>query len=385
MNGLRIALLANLKSNAPHDAGEPEDRWYELDSERTVDAITSALQERGHQVTFLEGDTSLYQELERGDFDIAFNICEGHRGDARESQVPAILEMLGIPYTGSKVLCLALTLDKAMTKRILAFHGLPTPRFQVFEAAHQPVDSELRFPLFVKPSREGTGIGISARSVVRHGDELRRQVRWVLQTYQEPALVEEYIEGREITVGVLGNQQLYVLPPLEVDLSACPPEEEGIYTGRIKSEFPQLPCYVCPAPLTEAQVQQLSHLAVEAFRTVDCLDMARVDFKLAANDGERPYILEINPLPGLSPGVSDLVFEAEAVGMSHAQLINAILNEALKRYPQLAHRTSHEYLMQIPQASRGWIGAETRTMNGAGVGFALAPHNKMATRARTRR
>ncbi len=352
MSGLKIALLANLKSNAPHLEGEPADRWHELDSERTVEAITSALQEQGHQVTFLEGDTNLCHELERGAFDLAFNICEGHRGDARESQVPAILEMLGIPYTGSKVLCLALTLDKPMTKRLLAFHGLPTPRFQVFETPYQPVDCELRLPLFVKPSRQGTGIGISGRSVVRDEGELRRQIHWVLETYQEPALVEEYVEGREITVGVVGNEDLYVFPPLEVDLGGCPPEEEGIYTGRIKSELPESPRYICPTVLMDIQVQELSRLAVAAFRAVDCLDMARVDFKLDANDGEKPYILEINPLPGLSPGLSDLVFEAEAVGMSHAQLINTILNEALKRYPHLAHRTSTEPAVQMTYPAR---------------------------------
>lgn len=347
MTGLKIALLANLKNNAPHVDGEPGDRWYELDSERTVEAVTAALQERGHQVTFLEGDRSLYCQLGQGDFDIAFNICEGHYGDARESQVPAILEMLGIPYTGSKVLSLALTLDKPMAKRILAFHGLPTPRFQVFEAASHPVDRGLRYPLFVKPSREGTGMGISAKSVVRNEKELRRQVRWVLEVYQEPALVEEYVQGREITVGVLGNQEPCVFPPLEVDLSDCPPEEEGIYTGRIKSELPHAPHYVCPAPLTDRQVKELSKLAIRTFRALDCLDMARVDFKLDANDSEKPYILEINPLPGLSPGVSDLVFEAEAVGMSHSQLINAIVNEALQRYPHLAHRASRKRVVDV--------------------------------------
>lgn len=383
MNGLAIALLANLKRNAPHVKGEPGDRWYELDSERTVEGITLALEEQGHQVTFLEGDASLYHELERGAFDIAFNICEGHRGDARESQVPAILEMLGIPYTGSKVLCLALTLDKPMAKRILAFHGLPTPRFQVFDSPCQAVDCELRYPLFVKPSREGTGIGISARSVVAHERELRRQVRWVLETYRQPALVEEYIAGREITVGVLGNEQLYVLPPFEVDLSPCPPEEKGIYTGRIKSELFQLPRYVCPARLTDPQAHELSRLAVAAFRSLDCLDMARVDFKLDANDSEKPYILEINPLPGLNPGVSDLVLEAEAAGLSHSELINVILNEALKRYPHLADRALPERVVGIAQLMPTRIGAQRGTVKDARVGIGPARRSARATRPRT--
>jgi D-alanine-D-alanine ligase len=339
MSGLTIALLANLKANAPHGEGGPRDRWAELDSERTVEAIAAALREAGHEVTFLEGDTNLYRRLERERFDIAFNICEGHRGESRESHVPAILEMLGIPYTGSKVLCLALTLDKPMAKRILTFHGLPTPQFQVFDDPSEALDPGLGYPLFVKPVGEGTGKGINGDSVVRDESQLRRQLRWLIETYGQPALVEEYIEGREITVGLLGNRQLRVLPPLEVDLSTCPPEEHGIYTARIKSELPHLPRYLCPAVLTHAQVEELSRLAVGAFRALGCLDVARVDFKLDAHRGDRPYILEVNPLPGLSPGVSDLVFEAEAEGMSHADLINAILDAALERYPQLTRRT----------------------------------------------
>ena len=335
---LKIALLANLKKNAPHFPGEPRDRWSELDSERTMEAIAAALREAGHEVTFIEGDKRLYHKLERGNFDIVFNICEGHQGDARESQVPAILEMLGLPYTGSKVLSLALTLDKSMAKRILASHGLPTPRFQVFESPYDSLDPALLYPLFVKPSREGTGMGISKDSVVHDEGELRAQVRWLMETYREPALVEEYIEGPEVTVGLLGNERLHVFPPLEVDFSPCPAEEQGIYTSRLKSELYDLPRYLCPAPLTEAQANELGRLAVAAFRALNCLDVARVDFRLDADDGDKPYILEINPLPGLCPGVSDLVMQAEADGMSHAELINAILNEALKRYPELAHK-----------------------------------------------
>lgn len=340
--GLKIALLANLKANAPLSMGDPEDRWAELDSDRTVKAISAALEQAGHEVTFLEGYVTLCHRLKPGDFDIAFNICEGHQGEARESHVPAILEMLGIPYTGSKVLCLALTLDKPMAKRVLAFHGLPTPRFQVFEDPEAAVDPLLSYPLFAKPAGEGTGKGITGDSVVRNEKELRRQLRWLIETYRQPALVEHYVEGREITVGVLGNSQLRVLPSLEIDLSTCPPEEHGIYTSRIKADLPTLPRYLCPASLSKAQVRKLSRLAVAAFRALGCLDVARVDFRLDARQGEKPYILEVNPLPGISPGISDLVLEAEAEGMTHAELINAILDAALERYPQLARRVLPE-------------------------------------------
>jgi len=162
---MKVALLANLKKNAPTLLGTSPDRWDDLDSEETIQAIMQAIEAGGHDVTFLEGDTSLFETLPRVKPDICFNICEGHSGDSREAHVPALLEMLRIPYTGSQVLTLALALDKPMTKRVLTYHGLPTPPFQVFERVAEPLNSELEFPLFVKPSREGTGMGVTAESI----------------------------------------------------------------------------------------------------------------------------------------------------------------------------------------------------------------------------
>ena len=174
---LNIAVLANLKRNAPKYTGMPEDAWDDLDSDITVHAIVAALEARGHRATFLEGNLSLTETLPALKPDICFNICEGHWGDSREAHVPAILEMLRMPYTASGVMTLALTLDKPMTKRVLAFHGLPTPAFQVFERADEPVDPDLTFPLFVKPSREGTGMGVSGRLHRTHRGRAARPAR----------------------------------------------------------------------------------------------------------------------------------------------------------------------------------------------------------------
>ncbi len=171
--GLNIAVLANLKRNAPKYPGMSDDAWDDLDSDITVESIVAALERGGHRATFLEGNLSLIEELPKLKPDLCFNICEGHWGDSRESHVPALLEMMRVPYTGSAVMTLALTLDKPMTKRVLAFHGLPTPEFQVFERAGEPLDPDMRFPMFVKPSREGTGIGVSASSIVQTEAELR--------------------------------------------------------------------------------------------------------------------------------------------------------------------------------------------------------------------
>jgi D-alanine-D-alanine ligase len=209
----------------------------------------------------------------------------------------------------------------------------------------------LQYPLFVKPSREGTGMGVSAESIVRDEGQLRSQLRRIFERYDEPALVERFIEGREVTVGVIGNltppvawripeddeaprisRGLHFLPPLEVDMPAYPAEEAGVYTGRIKVELAHDFHYLCPAPLTAEQIDELNWLAAATFRVTGCLDVARVDFRLDSNDGQKPYVLEVNPLPGLNPDYSDLCIEAAADGWSYEELVNRILDEAIERF-----------------------------------------------------
>jgi D-alanine-D-alanine ligase len=345
-----VALIANLKKNAPHLDNVPGDMWDDLDSETTMYAIREAIRSEGNDCEFFEGDISLYNNLVKYQPDICFNLCEGHFGDSREAQVPALLEMMRIPYTGSKVLPLALCLDKPMTKRILFWHELPTPEFQTFERIDEPLLEELKFPLFVKPSREGTGMGVSAQSIVNNESELRERLDYVLTTYKQEALVETFIEGREITVGMVGNLEgpaarrlpddlslpriidgLQFMPPLEVDLNDYL-ETDIVYSNRLKVEMPYDLTYLCPAPLDEVMVHRINWLAAAVFRVTGCSDMARVDFRLDVNDNWKPYILEINPLPGLTPGISDIVMEAQAIGIGHTELINRILNAALKRY-----------------------------------------------------
>jgi D-alanine-D-alanine ligase len=348
---LNVAVLANLKKNAPKHKGMPTDAWDDLDSDVTVNAIVSALESRGHSATFLEGNLTLIDSLPRLKPDICFNICEGHWGDSRESHVPALLEMLRIPYTASGVMTLALTLDKPMTKRVLAFHGLPTPAFQVFERADEPIDADLTFPLFVKPSREGTGMGVSGDSVVHTAAQLRERLAEQIARYRQPILVERFIRGREVTVGVIGNllrpvawrvpedeqtarviEGLNFLPTLEVDFAAYPESEAGVYTNRMKTEWAHDFHRFCPAPLDAALLERLQWLTAAVFRVTGCVDVARVDFRLDADDGHKPYILEVNPLPGLYPGLSDLVLEAGAMGMSYDELINAIFDAARIRH-----------------------------------------------------
>lgn len=348
---MRVALLANLKKNAPTWPNMNPNMWDDLDSEKTIESITKALESGGHKVTFLEGDTTLYKNLGKLKPDICFNICEGHFGNSREALIPAILETLRIPYTGSQVLTLALTLDKPMTKRVLAYHKLSTPPFQTFERVSEVLDPDMRFPLFLKPSREGTGMGISAESIVEDDTQLRQQLRRLFDAYDQPVLAEHFIDGREVTVGVVGNlvgpvawripeneeaprvqKGLHFFPPLEVDMSRYPAEEKGVYTSRIKVDWVDEFHYLCPAPLPAELVEELNWLTAATFRITGCYDVARVDFRLDASDNNKPYILEINPLPGLNPGYSDLCVEAQADGWTYEALVNRILDEAVERY-----------------------------------------------------
>src|SRR5574341_264243 len=359
---MRIAVLANLKENAPTWEGMPEDQWDDLDSPKTTSAIVSALAGAGHEAAFFEASIlppfNLVEKLQAFRPDLCFNIAEGHQGESRETQVPALLEMLGIPYTGSQLLTLTLALDKPMTKRILYYHGLPTPEFQSFETADDPIDEDLlddaneevRFPLFVKPSREGTSVGVSADCIVSTVAELRVQVDKMLRRYNQPILVEHFVKGRDVTLGMLGNlgprqsrhlnervadaelpDTLTFLPILEGDFEKYDPSEGGLYTNRMKVELADEFHYHCPSRLPENKVVELQMLAAAVFLVTGCKDVARVDFRLDEDQNDKPYILEVNPLPGLNPGYSDLCIEANAVGWPYERLINTIVDLACAR------------------------------------------------------
>ena len=353
MKKFKVALLANLKINAPHTEGMPTDQWDDLDSEKTINALLEAIRSGDHDCEFLEADTSLLDTIRKYQPDICFNIAEGHYGDGREAQIPALLEMLRIPYTGSKVLTLALSLDKSMTKRILHWHELPTPDFQTFERVNEKLHDGLHFPLFVKPSREGTGMGVSAKSIVHNQSEMRDQIDYILKEYNQPALVEQYIQGREVTIGMVGNligpvarrmpvnpnaprvqAGLHFFPPMEVDLKPFQ-DSDVVYSNRLKVALADQLNYICPAPLEDEMIDELNWLAAAVFRVVGAKDVSRIDFRLDETNDMKPYILEINPLPGLSPGISDIVIEAAADGIEHTELVNMILNTALKRYDMI--------------------------------------------------
>jgi D-alanine-D-alanine ligase len=345
MKSWRVALVYNLKYHVSVEADAPYDALAEYDSVETVQALEDALLSMGHQVIHLEADETLVDTVRQAAPDICFNIAEGLRGDSRESQVPALLEMLGIPYTGSKILAHAVSLDKAATKRIWRDTGLPTAPFQVLRWADEPLDRGLAFPLFVKPLHEGTGMGINGHSIVHDEAALRQQARWLIQTYRQPALVESYLPGREFTVGLIGNTRspmetrwndlydqrgFHVFPVLEIDANVG--AGQGLYNAISKSFDPGeegAPLYLCPADIPETLETKMKDLAVAAFEAIGALDLGRVDLRLGSDD--QPYPLEINTLPGLNPIVSDLCIMARADDMRYAELINEILYLAAER------------------------------------------------------
>ena len=334
MSGLKIALIHNLKPSVKAE-GVPADYYSECDSPKTVQAIMKGLAASGHAVFPVEADRHLPEWLKDHPVDLAFNIAEGFHGDAREARIPALLELLEIPYTGSGVLTLTLALDKAKSKQLFRFAGVPTPNFQVFTRPDEPLDARLHFPLIVKPNGEGSAKGIWASSVVHNESALRTQVQKVQQQYRQEVLVEEYIDGVELTVGILGEDDL--LPILEIDFSDCSASGEFFYSWRMKEfqgnkELHLAPRFWCPARLTPTVARAVQAVALKAARSVGFRDVDRVDIRLSF-DGI-PFVLEVNPLPGLDPEESNLPFMAQAAGLSYEALLQRLVNLALERSRQ---------------------------------------------------
>jgi D-alanine-D-alanine ligase len=343
----RVAVLANIKEhNKPLPPDVPPDAGADFDYIETIDHIRAAIETDGHTTLFIQADANLPYALKDAKPDICFNIAEGLGGDAREAQTPALLELLKIPYTGSRVLTNAISLDKTLTKRIWRDRRLPVAPFQEFTFGDEPLRPELRFPLFVKPAREGTGMGVDARAIVNNEAELRERVEYVIRMYHQPALVEVFLPGREFTVGILGRYDTAIysrhpewydkdgflrLPILELDSSRS--VTPGVYGIEAKAQSvgtEGAPDYLCPAPLDPELTKKLQHLACRAHVVLGALDVSRTDFRLDA-DGN-PRLLEINTLPGLTPGYSDLCIQANAHGISYEDLILEILYLGASRF-----------------------------------------------------
>lgn len=329
---MKIALTYNLKKK---DETKPADYFSECDSEETIGAIVCALRTKGHTVETIDVEyPNLLSYFRKNTVDMVFNIAEGKSGKFRESEVPALLDYLNIPYTGSSTFSLALALNKALTKKILKAENIPTPHFQVFARGNEELDPDLKFPLIVKPNCEGSAKGINKTNVVNTKQELYEQTKKTINGYGQEALVEEFIEGKELTVGILENGKTTILPILEIDFSNCKKSGEYFYSWRMKEyqgdeEQGLVPTFHCPARLDRETEERVKEAALRTHRAVGCLDISRTDIRLSSDN--IPYVLEINPLPGLDPKESNFPIMAYAAGMKYEDLIEAILISASER------------------------------------------------------
>lgn len=349
----KIAVLANIKDeNQPKPEGVPHDAFSDYDHIETIDHIRAALETDGHATLFIEANRDLPFALRDAQPDICFNIAEGLGGDAREAQVPALLEMLGIPYTGSRVLTNGISLDKTLTKRIWRDRRLPVAPFQEFASGDEPLRAELEFPLFVKPAREGTGMGVDMKAIVKNEKELRERVEYIINAYQQPALVETFLPGREFTVGIIGRAEakrysrhpewyekdgFHRFPVLELDSSRS--VTPWVYSNEAKSKevgADGSPGYFCPADIEPELDKKLKHLALRAHQLLNALDVSRTDIRL--DKAGTPRLIEINTLPGLTPDYSDLCLQAKAEGIKYEDLVLDILYLGASRWGMVEPR-----------------------------------------------
>ncbi len=326
---MRIGLTYDLKSAVPLDAASPEDALEEYDSRETVELIATAISGAGHSVVLLGGGEEFLENIRREKVDIVFNIAEG-RGNSRsrESQVPGVLEVLGIPYTGSDAHCLTVCLDKPLAKKLVAAEGVATPQWRLItdgENLSRIAWEQFPFPAIVKPAYEGSSKGIRLTSVVDNAGNLLAEVSRLLEAYRQPVMVEEFISGDEVTVGIIGNS-----PPRVVGIMRILPRKGGrfVYSLEVKRDYLNLVDYECPPQLADEIKERIALASLKVFRVLGCRDFARLDFRLSSKGV--PYFLEINPLPGLG-AYSDLVIVAQKMGWTHQGLIQAVLEAALKR------------------------------------------------------
>lgn len=331
---LRVGFSFNVKRVKPSATAETvqEDSEAEYDSPNTLQAIREAIASWGHEVIDLEATAELPTVLSSTPLDIVFNIAEGFKGRNRESQVPAMLELLDIPYTGSDPATLSLALDKALAKKIVRQAGILTPNFQLMVTGKERLNKEFTtFPLIVKPVAEGSSKGVVTKSVCYSEAELRDVVKEIAGKYQQPALIEEYIGGREFTVGLLGERRPRVLPPMEI-VFLDKAEKNPVYSFQHKLDWTDRIRYDAPAKIEPALLEKLRTAARNSFMALGCRDVARIDFRM--DDKGRIYFIECNPLPGLTPGWSDLVLIAAGAGMDYRTLIGEIMAPAIRRYKE---------------------------------------------------
>lgn len=339
---MKIAFVFNVrhtKSSVEADAQAEA----EFDEPKTIKAVHEAIVANGYDCIDIEADLEAYDKLNalKGKVDLVFNIAEGLRGEIREAQIPAILEMLNIPYTHSGALTQAINLDKSLTKKIWQFHGLPTPKFVEIAEDEKPYVEGLRFPVLVKPNSEGSSKGIFNDNLVNDADTLLQKIKDTRKKFGDGVLIEEFMSGREFTVTVMGNsgvgKGIYILPIVEQNYAIFPKKLAKFASYEAKWFFedtlpnPHL-AYICPAKLDTTLEKRIKDICVKAFTVLGSRDIARIDLRLDADD--KPNLLELNTMPGMIPGtdvVSYFPVAARAAGWDYNRMVGQIITHARER------------------------------------------------------
>ncbi len=333
---MKIGITYDLKQDLAAEANLPEDAFEEYDSLETIDALSAAIASRGHEVLRLGGGRGFLERVLAVRPDFVFNISEGLGNfRSREAQVPSVLEMLGIPYSGSDPLTLAISLEKPLTKQIVHDAGVVTPRWRVINSLSDMDNldwTDFPFPVFAKPAHEGSSKGIRGASRVTGPAELWALVQAQMASYAQPIMVEEFIPGEEITVGMAGNAPPQILGIMRV--VPVKKQDYFVYSLEVKRNWQELVRYECPAKLPEATLARIREACHKVYQALGVRDLARLDFRISP-DGT-PYFLEINPLPGLNPQSGDIVLMSGMMGIKYNQLIVTILNAALRRHGYVA-------------------------------------------------
>lgn len=324
----------SLNSNSLKNFNDTYAEWDSLD---TINAIKNSL-ELYHDVTMIEANENAFEKFKNTKIDIVFNVAECAYGSSREAQIPAMLDMLQIPYTGSDPLTLTTCLDKARTKEVLSYYKIPNAKFLLVQEISDLSNFDLSFPVIIKPVAEGSSKGIFNSSFINNFFDLETNLAELLQEYSQPILIEEFLPGREFTVALIGNKNdLEVLPIIELNLHELPSELVPIYSYEAKwvvdTKDNPLNIFSCPADIDNDLENEIKEVAKKTFNILRCKDWSRIDIRLDANN--KPNVIEVNPLPGILPDPDDnscFPKAARTAGMNYEEMINRVLNTAAKRY-----------------------------------------------------
>lgn len=318
-------------------SGRLSDVYAEWDDEETISAVENAISSAGHEVIRIEADENSFEKLRALRPEIVFNMAEGFGGASRESYIPAMLEMLQIPYTASDPITIGNCHDKSRCKEILSYYNIPTPRFFITDTVLNG-SPKVKFPCFVKPVHEGSSKGIYNSSVAHNTSDLNNEISRIKANYNQPSIIEDFLDGREFTVALLGNgENIRVLPIIEINLDWLPQDFPRIYSYEVKWFFDtrenKLDIFRCPAEISEKLRKRIEDICIRAYRALRIRDWARIDVR--CDRDENPYIIEINPLPGILPNPDDnscFPKAAREIGLDYDSLIQTVLNLAIRRY-----------------------------------------------------